>query len=250
MPPSAEWHVYDGRFGRPKAAVLRCGCSCGWRGMAEYPLDWATLPDDKPLYEADVGLSGPVADAAHLSTFRLSTDPLFIDRVRDVVGLYLDPPEKALVLCVDEKSQIQALDRSQPVLPMMPGVPERRSHDYIRAGTTTLFAALETCTRGLLQTAVGRPHLVVVASQRPHQRQVEADRRSGPTTEAEPIGTGPRGQHAQPGLGEGGFDQFPSAGPVTDTDPLPQPLPPRLDTVAKTVDRVPQDRPGGGWGLL
>ncbi|MEW2707893.1 IS630 family transposase [Streptomyces koyangensis] len=79
-------------------------------------------------------------------TFKLSTDPLFIDKVRDVVGLYLDPPEKALVLCVDEKSQIQALDRSQPVLPMMPGVPERRSHDYVRAGTTTLFAALEVAT--------------------------------------------------------------------------------------------------------
>ncbi len=85
--------------------------------------------------------------APHRSqTFKLSTDPLFIDKVRDVVGLYLDPPEKALVLCVDEKSQIQALDRSQPVLPMMPGVPERRSHDYIRAGTTTLFAALEVAT--------------------------------------------------------------------------------------------------------
>ena len=79
-------------------------------------------------------------------TFKLSTDPLFIDKVRDVVGLYLDPPEKALVLCVDEKSQIQALDRSQPVLPMVPGVPERRSHDYVRAGTTTLFAALEVAT--------------------------------------------------------------------------------------------------------
>ena len=80
-------------------------------------------------------------------TFKLSTDPLFIDKVRDVVGLYLDPPEKALVLCVDEKSQIQALDRSQPVLPMVPGVPERRSHDYVRAGTTTLFAALEVRDR-------------------------------------------------------------------------------------------------------
>ncbi len=78
--------------------------------------------------------------------FKLSKDPLFIDKVRDVVGLYLDPPERALVLCVDEKSQIQALDRSQPVPPMMPGVPERRSHDYVRAGTTTLFAALDTAT--------------------------------------------------------------------------------------------------------
>ncbi|MFI6583196.1 IS630 family transposase, partial [Embleya sp. NPDC050493] len=73
-------------------------------------------------------------------TFKLSTDPFFVDKVHDVVGLYLDPPERALVLCVDEKSQIQALDRSQPVLPMMPGVPERRSHDYVRSGTTTLFA--------------------------------------------------------------------------------------------------------------
>ncbi|MGG7574611.1 IS630 family transposase [Streptomyces sirii] len=93
-------------------------------------------------------------------TFKLSTDPLFIDKVRDVVGLYLDPPEKALVLCVDEKSQIQALDRSQPVLPMMPGVPERRSHDYVRAGTTTLFAALEVATGkviGSCTTATGQP---------------------------------------------------------------------------------------------
>ncbi|MER5212839.1 helix-turn-helix domain-containing protein [Streptomyces sp. NPDC002838] len=83
-------------------------------------------------------------NAAHW--FKLSTDPLFIDKVRDVVGRYLDPPEKALVLCVDEKSQIQALDRSEPVLPMVPGVPERRSHDYVRAGTTTLFAAPEAAT--------------------------------------------------------------------------------------------------------
>ena len=75
--------------------------------------------------------------------FKISNDPQFIDKVRDVVGLYLDPPEKALVLCVDEKSQIQALDRSAPVLPMMPGMPERRTHDYIRHGITTLFAALD-----------------------------------------------------------------------------------------------------------
>jgi transposase len=79
-------------------------------------------------------------------TFKLSTDPYFVDKVHDVVGLYLDPPERALVFCVDEKSQIQALDRSQPVLPMMPGVPERATHDYVRAGTTTLFAALDVAT--------------------------------------------------------------------------------------------------------
>ena len=79
-------------------------------------------------------------------TFKLSTDPLFIEKVRDIVGLYLNPPDRALVLCVDEKSQIQALDRTQPILPMMPGVPERRTHDYSRHGTTTLFAALNIAT--------------------------------------------------------------------------------------------------------
>src|SRR6185437_15813313 len=69
-----------------------------------------------------------------VESFKLSTDPFFVDKVHDVVGLYLDPPERAVVLCVDEKSQIQALDRSQPVLPIMPGVPERASHDYLRSG--------------------------------------------------------------------------------------------------------------------
>lgn len=76
-------------------------------------------------------------------TFKLSTDPLFIDKVRDIVGLYLNPPDRALVLCVDEKSQIQALDRTQPLLPMRPGQAERRTHDYKRYGTTSLFAALD-----------------------------------------------------------------------------------------------------------
>jgi transposase len=82
------------------------------------------------------GLKPHLAD-----TFKLSTDPLFVDKVVDIVGLYHDPPERAVVLCVDEKSQIQALDRSQPVLPMMPGMPERRTHDYARNGITSLFAA-------------------------------------------------------------------------------------------------------------
>src|SRR6185436_14349513 len=76
-------------------------------------------------------------------TFKLSTDPQFVEKVRDIVGLYLDPPERALVLCVDEKSQIQALDRTQPLLPMRPGQAERRTHDYERHGVTTLFAALD-----------------------------------------------------------------------------------------------------------
>jgi transposase len=74
-------------------------------------------------------------------SFKLSADPFFVEKVVDVVGLYHNPPEKAVVLCVDEKSQIQALDRSQPVLPMMPGMPERRTHDYLRHGITSLFAA-------------------------------------------------------------------------------------------------------------
>lgn len=79
-------------------------------------------------------------------TFKLSSDPLFVDKVRDIVGLYLEPPNHALVLSVDEKSQIQALDREQPVLPMMPGIPERQTHNYIRHGTTSLFAALDVAT--------------------------------------------------------------------------------------------------------
>jgi transposase len=78
--------------------------------------------------------------------FKFSRDPLFIDKVRDIVGLYLDPPDRALVLCVDEKSQIQALEHTAPLLPMRPGQAERRAHDYLRHGTTSLFAALDTRT--------------------------------------------------------------------------------------------------------
>jgi transposase len=81
-----------------------------------------------------------------VETFKLSTDPDFVAKVRDVVGLYVSPPQRAIVLCVDEKSQIQALDRSQPMLPMRPGQPARRSHDYTRHGTTSLFAALDIAT--------------------------------------------------------------------------------------------------------
>jgi transposase len=87
-------------------------------------------------------------------SWKLSKDPQFIDKVRDVVGLYLDPPERAVVLCVDEKSQIQALDRTAPVLPMLPGTPARASHDYVRAGTSSLFAALNLATG----TVIGSLH--------------------------------------------------------------------------------------------
>jgi len=81
-----------------------------------------------------------------VDTFKLSPDPLFVEKVRDIVGLYVNPPEAALVLCVDEKTQIQALDRTSPVLPLRPGLPERRTHDYVRGGTTNLYAALDVAT--------------------------------------------------------------------------------------------------------
>jgi transposase len=85
-----------------------------------------------------------------VETFRLSNDPLFVEKVRDIVGLYMNPPDHAVVLCVDEKSQIQALERTQPLLPMRPGQPERRTHDYLRHGTTTLFAALDIASGNVL----------------------------------------------------------------------------------------------------
>ncbi len=103
----------------------------------------------------DFGLKPHQAD-----TFKLSTDPLFVEKVVDVVGLYHDPPERAVVLCVDEKSQIQALDRSQPVLPMMPGMPERRTHDYVRHGTSSLFAAFNIAD-GTVISALHRQHRAV-----------------------------------------------------------------------------------------
>jgi len=90
-------------------------------------------------------------------TFTLSKDPLFVDKLFNVVGLYLNPPESAVVLCVDEKSQVQALARTSPVLPMMPDMPERRTHDYVRPGVTSLFAAFNI-TGGTVISAVHRRH--------------------------------------------------------------------------------------------
>jgi len=93
----------------------------------------------------------------HLTdSFKLSPDPQFIDKVRDIVGLYLNPPEAAVVLCVDEKSQIQALDRTAPVLALMPGVPERRTHDYRRHGTTNLYAALDVASGNVISSMTAR----------------------------------------------------------------------------------------------
>ena len=91
--------------------------------------------------------------------FKLSPDPQFIDKVRDVVGLYLNPPEAAVVLCVDEKTGIQALDRTAPVLPLMPGVAQRRTHDYRRHGTTDLFAALDAATGKVIASMTPRQPL-------------------------------------------------------------------------------------------
>ena len=91
-----------------------------------------------------------------VETFKFSTDPDFARKMADIVGLYLNPPEKALVLCVDEKSQIQALDRTQPILPMRPGLPARMTHDYTRHGTTSLFAALEVATGSVSQRCFRR----------------------------------------------------------------------------------------------
>ncbi|MFE3557841.1 hypothetical protein ACFXKW_23670 [Streptomyces sp. NPDC059193] len=109
VPSSREWHVYDGRFGRPRAAVLRGSCSCGWRGVAEYPLDWSTLSKDKPLYEADVDLSGPIADHdAHLSVIRdaavqlpAELTELLTELVRRLGTLAVEDPLVALKALAD-----------------------------------------------------------------------------------------------------------------------------------------------------
>src|SRR3954469_19663639 len=89
-------------------------------------------------------------------SWKLSKDPQFVDKVHDVVGLYLDPPEAAVVLCVDEKSQIQALDRTAPVLPMLPGTPARAAHDYVRAGTSSLYAALDISSGAVISSLHAR----------------------------------------------------------------------------------------------
>jgi len=128
-------------------------------------------------------------------TFKLSTDPLFVDKVRDIVGLYLSPPNRALVLSVDEKSQIHALDREQPVLPMMLGVPERQTHSYVRHGTTSLFAALDIASGFVIgkcssvtaryDDAVRRPR----HAHRPRHRRVPATGLAGTKLAAAACGT-------------------------------------------------------------
>jgi transposase len=95
-----------------------------------------------------------------VDTFKLSTDPQFIDKVRDVVGLYLNPPQAAMVLCVDEKTSVQALDRTAPVLPLLPGVPQRATHDYTRHGTTNLYAALDVASGRVISQMTARHRAV------------------------------------------------------------------------------------------
>ena len=173
------------------------------------------------------GSGGRFGLKPHLTdTFKLSTDPLFVEKVVDVVGLYHNPPERAVVLCVDEKSQIQALDRSQPVLPMMPGMPERRTHDYARNGITSLFAAFNIAD-GTVISELHRQHRAIEFKQVPdHDRQDRA-----------------RGAGRPPDLRQLRHPQDPGdqglAGPAP---PLPHALHPDrlvLDQPGRTLVRLP-----------
>jgi transposase len=141
------------RPGRPRTVTDEQVEAVITRTLESAPVD-ATHWSTRSL-AADLGLSQSAVSRIwrafglqphRQDAWKLSKDPQFIDKVRDVVGLYLDPPERAVVLCMDEKSQIQALDRTAPILPMMPGVPARATHDYKRAGTSSLYAALNLTT--------------------------------------------------------------------------------------------------------
>ena len=135
----------------------------------------ARQPDPTPLPPNVTRPPQPSADPHSCrKTLKLSNDPLFVDKVYDVVGLYLNPPESAVVLCVDEKSQVQALGRSQPAFPMMPGMPEKRTHDYVRNGTTSLFAAFNTAD-GTVISSLHRRHRSIE-----FKKFLDQDRRGSP----------------------------------------------------------------------
>jgi len=145
--------------------------------------------------------------------FKLSTDPRFEQKVRDIVGLYLDPPERALVLCVDEKSQIQAVDRTAPLLPLRPGCPERQTHDYRRYGTTTLFAAFNILTGKVIGTCQARHRgreFVTFLQQ--------LEREVPPTWRSTSSWTTPAPTRARPS--SGGSSRKPGAGSIS-TSPRP-----------------------------
>jgi transposase len=159
------WSTSRGRVGRPRSrwSRWRRWWSPRWRRPQERDALVAGLDGQAvgPVQVDDrTDLADLRAQAHRADTFKLSADPLFIEKVYDVVGLYLNPPESAVVLCVDEKSQIQALARAQPVLPMMPGMPERRTHDYARNGITSLFAAFNIAD-GTVISALHRRHRAV-----------------------------------------------------------------------------------------